>query len=120
MTSKTRAEQFGDQLSLHIEQLGISNTEMAKRAGVSRQQIYRWRKGKCLPGFETGRVLFQFFMRNNLKPSMLIALWVLALEKRMCRQYGWKRKVQRPATCDSPASGFRLPLKELTGDMQWI
>ena len=38
-------ESFGQLLNQHIQRLGISDTELARAIGVSRQTIFRWREG---------------------------------------------------------------------------
>lgn len=36
---------FSDQLSEYIQRVGVSDAELARRLGVSRQTIFRWREG---------------------------------------------------------------------------
>ena len=38
-------ETFAELLSYHIKRVGISDTELARTVGVSRQTIFRWREG---------------------------------------------------------------------------
>jgi tetratricopeptide (TPR) repeat protein/transcriptional regulator with XRE-family HTH domain len=37
---------FSEQLSYYIERTGISDSELARRLGVSRQTVFRWREGQ--------------------------------------------------------------------------
>ena len=37
---------FAQQLSEHIQRIGVSDAELARRLGVSRQTIFRWREGE--------------------------------------------------------------------------
>ncbi len=37
---------FAEQLSEHIQRIGVSDAELARRLGVSRQTIFRWREGE--------------------------------------------------------------------------
>ncbi len=46
-------ETFAELLSYHIKRVGISDTELARTVGVSRQTIFRWREG--LTGRPNGR-----------------------------------------------------------------
>ena len=39
-------DSFSDLLSMFAERAGISDAELARRLGISRQTIFRWREGE--------------------------------------------------------------------------
>ena len=48
-------------MTLHdfLKARGLSDAEMAARLGVTRQTVYRWRRGQAIPGREEMRALHQ-------------------------------------------------------------
>lgn len=52
---------YGLEIKNHRETLGISQLELAKRTGISHQNINRWENGKALPNIDFCVKLADFF-----------------------------------------------------------
>ena len=53
MHQLTDMESFGERMALRRKALGISQSEVARRAGVSRQAVYQWESTGTKPEKET-------------------------------------------------------------------
>ena len=52
---------YGTEIKNHRETLGISQLELAKKTGISHQNISRWESGKALPNIDFCVKLADFF-----------------------------------------------------------
>lgn len=52
---------YGAEIKIHREKLGISQLELSKKTGISHQNINRWESGKALPSIDFCVKLADFF-----------------------------------------------------------